>query len=255
MFVYLSMRNYPLLIALLFTHSLYAEMREWTSSTDPTKKISGEYKGLRGDMVSLRMANGRMVNFELSKLSQADQDFIKSLNAPKPVNPEKGPVLPGTVMVVEDFVFGEVSDQVYQRLNKHKSLQGGVNEILRGRTGLNDMYYIELDEVRYGLFFEFDEVADGLTEVSLQSQGYTAEEYDTSLKEAWISIQKRLAAENGKPAMEGVYPAKSVITEGVSMSTGIWKSKKGEIFLGIGQNEGKFSVVVRTRKEPYLTQP
>ncbi len=249
------MKNHPgLAIALLFTSSLYAEMREWTSAADPSKKIVGEFKGSQGDMVSLKMSNGRVVNFEISKLSPTDQEFIKSLNAPKPTGTEKGPVLPGTVMVVEDFVFGEVSDQVYQRLNKHKGLQGGVNEILRGRTGLNDMYYIELDEVRYGLFFAFDEVSDGLTEVSLQSQGFTAEEYDTALKEACTSIQKRLEAENGKPALDGVYPAKSVVTEGVSLSTGIWKSKKGEIFLGIGQNEGKFSVVIRTRKEPYLTQ-
>jgi hypothetical protein len=249
------MKNYPaIVIALFFASPLHAEMREWTSSADPTKKIKGEFKSSQGDMVSLKMANGRVVNFEISKLSLADQDFIKKLKAPKTTSADKnGSALPGTVMVVEDFVFGEVSDEVYQRLKKHQGLKGGVNEILRGRTGLNDMYFIELDEVRYGLFFDFDEDSDGLKEVSLQSQGYTAEEYETALKEAWTSIQKRLEAENGKAAMESTYPAKSVITEGVSMSTGIWKSKKGEIFLGIGQNEGKFSVVVRTRKEPFLT--
>ena len=53
-----------------------AEVRKWTSADDASKTFEGELSSTKGDNVVVRMANGRTVTVPLSKLSQADRDFV-----------------------------------------------------------------------------------------------------------------------------------------------------------------------------------
>lgn len=67
-------------MAVLMT-PLHAEYRAW-SNTEGVK-IEAEFVKSEGDKVTLRMRNGRLSTFPVAKLSEADQDFIKSAaNAP-----------------------------------------------------------------------------------------------------------------------------------------------------------------------------
>jgi thioredoxin-related protein len=55
---------------------LHAEYRTW-SNTEGVK-IEAEFVKSEGDKVTLRLRNGRLSTFPVAKLSEADQDFIKS---------------------------------------------------------------------------------------------------------------------------------------------------------------------------------
>lgn len=242
-------------ILLLNLSIAQAEMREWTSSTYPDRKIRGELQKVEGKMVTLKLEHGRVVKFELSKLSEEDQEFARSGGKPKMETTERKEGPESTpAEVVESFKFGEDPDEVYVRLNRNPGLRGGVNEILRGRTGLNGMYFIEPGGVKYPLYFDFGEDAEALVEVSLQSAGFSQDEYDSKLKESWTMLRKSLEAKYGEPALRGAFPDKSTITEGLSMSTDVWKTEHGEVYVGIGQTDGSFSCVIRIREKGFLAQ-
>ena len=70
---------------------LHAEQREFTDVKG--RKITAEFLGLNGDsMVNLRMESGKMVTVAISRLSAADQGYIREHPAAKlsPVSiPEK----------------------------------------------------------------------------------------------------------------------------------------------------------------------
>jgi len=51
-----------------------AMAREWTSGTF---KIEAEFVEVKGEKAVLRKPDGKLVEIQISKLSQADQDFIK----------------------------------------------------------------------------------------------------------------------------------------------------------------------------------
>ena len=74
----------PILGIFCLQYFLHAEMREWTSADDPSKKIKGEFRGRQGNMVALRLDNGRMVKFEITKLCAADQEYIRNGGKPVP---------------------------------------------------------------------------------------------------------------------------------------------------------------------------
>ena len=53
------------------------EARTWTDAKSG-KKIEAEFVSASGGKVTLKLANGKTVPLDLGRLSQADQDFIKS---------------------------------------------------------------------------------------------------------------------------------------------------------------------------------
>lgn len=59
--------------ALLLTRP-YVQAREWTSGSF---KIEAEFVEVKGEKAVLRKPDGKLVEIQISKLSQADQDFIK----------------------------------------------------------------------------------------------------------------------------------------------------------------------------------
>jgi thioredoxin-related protein len=80
------------LSVLMFTstvliHPLQAEFRSWTN-TEGTK-IEAELVKTEGENVTLKLRNGKLSTFPQSKLSFADQDFLKSAPAtPSTATPE-----------------------------------------------------------------------------------------------------------------------------------------------------------------------
>lgn len=54
----------------------YAEVRKWTSADDASKTFEGEMTAVKGDNVTIKMKTGRTLTVPLSKLSQADKDFV-----------------------------------------------------------------------------------------------------------------------------------------------------------------------------------
>lgn len=69
-----------LLLSSFFSEPLFAEVREWTNREGVVLKA--EYLGHEDGKVSLkRAADGRRFEFDISSLSDADQDWLKSLQS------------------------------------------------------------------------------------------------------------------------------------------------------------------------------
>ena len=69
-------------LVLVATSGAFAQgaMRMWTDAQG--RKVQAEFGGVEGGKVLLRMPGGKMLPFEIGKLSAADQDFVKAQSAP-----------------------------------------------------------------------------------------------------------------------------------------------------------------------------
>jgi len=130
-------------------------------------------------------------------------------------------------------------------------LEGGMIEAFMARTGINGIFSIDIDGVRFDLFFHFDE-ADRLREIALQSSAYERGEYDKSLKGAWERLRGSFVLKFGQPTLSTGFPKASQISEGVSMSSDIWEQEKRPLYLGTGMVEGKVSCVLRSSRDQYI---
>lgn len=85
-----SKSRLPFLAIVLLSHSsVDAEVRVWESADG--RKIEAEFVKLEAGVVHLELKNGKIGKVELSKLSKADQEFLRNLEKPPSKNPEVTP--------------------------------------------------------------------------------------------------------------------------------------------------------------------
>lgn len=96
MFQHAAMKTFVLLASLVLSASLHA--RTWTSVTGQTAE--GDFVKVDGVNVVLRMANGTTAQFPITRLSEADQAFVKEqagAAAPSASKPAATPTPPAPV--------------------------------------------------------------------------------------------------------------------------------------------------------------
>ena len=71
----------PLAFCCAITLARAEDFRMWTDSTGRT--VEAAFAGMSGDSVTLKLRNGSTAAFPLTKLSQADQDWVKQNGEPK----------------------------------------------------------------------------------------------------------------------------------------------------------------------------
>lgn len=82
---------FSLLLAFsILSTPLHAEFRSWANSEGVS--IDAEFVKTEGDQVTLRLRNGKLTTFPLSKLSDGDQSFIKE-SKPATAQPETKPAV------------------------------------------------------------------------------------------------------------------------------------------------------------------
>ncbi|MDA0766079.1 MAG: prolyl oligopeptidase family serine peptidase [Verrucomicrobia bacterium] len=80
------MKRWLLLLTLLTLPSAFAEMREWKTA-DGEKTITAEYvRSENGKVTILRQSDRRTFTFDLAKLSEADQAWVKQKEEEAPAN-------------------------------------------------------------------------------------------------------------------------------------------------------------------------
>src|SRR6478736_4822747 len=80
-----------LTLSLLFaalTVAARAEFRTWSSADDASKNFEGEFISANKDSVAIKRKDGKQITLPLTKLCQADRDFI-SKQAEEKANAEK----------------------------------------------------------------------------------------------------------------------------------------------------------------------
>lgn len=224
--------------------------RLWKNA-EGTRAIEGELVTIDGADVVLKTPAGKELRFALSFLGQQDQDMAKNLVA----EAKRAAANKATegVTVLSKFTFGDSRKSIEAQVKTIKELKGGVADALRGRVGLSGAYFVMLDGMRYDLHFEFSE-SDRLTEVSLQSDPFEPTEYDGSLKAAWTRLRSSFVSRYGEPPenRQNGYPERSVIKEGVSMSSDLWDLAGRYLYLGTGMMDGKVSCVLRCSNKSYV---
>lgn len=78
--------------ALMATAASAAEMRTWRDSTGSFSR-EGEFVRLDGEVVVLRLKEGREIRVPLAKLSEADRSYVENITA-KPADPKPDPAKP-----------------------------------------------------------------------------------------------------------------------------------------------------------------
>jgi hypothetical protein len=86
-------------LTLLAAQRCRAEMREWTDKSGKFK-INAEFVSLTGDVVRLRLADGKVVTIAQDKLSTADRDVIRGLTSSPEAEAEAARLLSSLVRVV-----------------------------------------------------------------------------------------------------------------------------------------------------------
>ena len=243
-------RSLTTLIICGFTTAV-VEARLWKNA-EGTKAIEADFVSLTGSDVTLKTPAGKEIKFPLTFLSAEDQALAKKTQAEAESTKDlKAAEAAKSIKVFDQFTFGEARDTVAKKAADSKMLTGGVADALKGRVGLSGAYFVSIDGIRYDLHFEFDG-NDRMTEMSLQSDPYEPDEYDSSMKKAWNRLRESFIASYGDPADTTGFPPKNVITEGVAMSSDLW-SLVGDrhIYLGTGMIEGKVSCVLRCSNKKY----
>lgn len=78
-----------LCLAALSANPCHAEYRTWSNAEG--MKIEAEFVKSEGDHITLRLRNGKLSTFPLSKLSEADQEFIQKVPSEGKEKPEQEP--------------------------------------------------------------------------------------------------------------------------------------------------------------------
>jgi hypothetical protein len=227
-----------------------AAPRTWTSA-DGQRKIHAELVKHDAASVTVRMPNGKLVTMELALLSDADQKWLKDLNAPPPAAVAK----PG---MFDTLAFGDTREQVLAKLKASKLVELTMAEQMLGRTGLNDVFRTRVPAagMHFTLFFGWDD-AGKLEELSLHSVPVAASEYPTTIAKCFAEHVTLLTKANGAPLQEVPFPAVETLEDGGVLFTHLWRLPgDATLLLGTARDSNKFSCLIRfTRQkiEPVTT--
>jgi len=144
--------------------------------------------------------------------------------------------------------FGDDRQTVTRKLQASSLVEQTIDNTFLARTGLNGIFKCKnkLAGLNYRLFFNWTEEG-GLKEITLQSDELDAEEYHTTLKQAWQQARNLFTQVYNTPAQESKFPAKSAFKKHNVLISLVWhKGDKQSILVGPGfSKKGKCFLVIR----------
>jgi len=223
-----------------------ADARTWKNHSG--KSFEADYISNDGKSVTLRRKK-HIITFDISKLHQEDQQWIKKNHpadpdAPKDVAPPKGAAF-------DSLEFGDSKTEVIKKLRKSKLVDGDIVEAMIARVGMNGIYRTkrEIGGLKCKLYFEWTN-GDLLREVSLRTKALDEDDYDAQLKGNWTEWVNLLTMLYGKPVQDGDYPLIDDLYDGLMLGSHIWYTEENHsIILGTGQDGNRYSAVVRITSE------
>ena len=234
-----------ILTFLIFVSSLHAEPRVWKSA-DGAQSFNGEYVSHDATKVTIRRTDGKTFTLELTRLNEADKNWLAMKDGPPPQKEEP----PNPRAVFDNLCFGDSMETVKTKLKASRLVVAGVEETYMGRVGLNGTYRTrqQIGGLNCDLYFDWSP-GNTLVEVSLRTQGVKPAEYD-SLKRAWNELAELLTNLHGKPLQAAAFPGSSSMKNDLFLASHLWKLKAGgSATLGSSMQEGYCMVVVRFTKE------
>ncbi|QTN31315.1 hypothetical protein HZ994_02885 [Akkermansiaceae bacterium] len=230
---------------LLAASLLAAETRTWTNP-DGTKSFEAEFVSRGKDTVSLLRSDGRKLEIKLTLLHHEDQRWV---NANHPA--DGGDPVPDPDAVFDTLKFGDSRDSVTEKLKASKMVETAVAGTFFGRTGLNGIFRTrhEIGGLFCYLFFDWDE-GGGLKEITLQTEGKPAAQYDSTLKPCWAQLVELIGPIHGKALQDAGFPASTKLAEGQMLASHLWNIESGgSVMLGTSRVGDEYQVSVRFTRE------
>lgn len=143
--------------------------------------------------------------------------------------------------------FGDSRDTVMRKLRSSKLVEQTVGDTFLGRTGLNGVFKCKnkLAGLTYHLYFQWSDTG-GLKEITLRSQDLDANQYGTTLKNAWTEANKLFTQVYNKPVQDAKYPQKTDFNQHPILITHIWhKGSRQSILIGPGIENNRSFLAIR----------
>jgi len=227
-------------LIILSTPALTADPRDWKSS-DGGRSIQGEYIKHDEKTITLKLADGRQLTFDLSKLHAEDLAWLQRKH------PAANPSPPPPNALFDQLKFGDTRAEVLEKLKQSKAVEMTLDEKFIGRVGLNGVFRTKqkIGGKSASLFFGW--TAEGtLSEISLQTDVHPADQYETALKPCWAAMSNLLATLHGTPKIHAELPALDGIAEDSLLASHVWDLKpEGSLMLGTAHQDGGFLIVAR----------
>jgi hypothetical protein len=234
------------IIQLLLAATLVAgESRTWTNP-DGTKHFEAEFISREKDTVTLLRKDGKKLSLDLAMLNREDQRWL-NLNHPN----DGGEPVPDADAVFDTLKFGDSRETVMEKLKASKMVEADLNGTFFGRTGLNGIYKTKhaIGGIHCFLFFDWNEEG-GLKEITLQTEGKTLGEYNTTLKPCWTQLVALVGPIHGKALQDAGFPPSGKLGDGQMLASHLWNIESGgTVMLGTCRQADDYQVAVRFTRE------
>ncbi|MEM9238134.1 MAG: hypothetical protein AAGB14_15290, partial [Verrucomicrobiota bacterium] len=236
-----------LLILLLATGSLMAEVRTWQSA-DGGSSFKGEFVSHDGERVTIRRRDGRVFTFAIEKLAADDRTWLKGK---APAAGSDAEPLPDPNAVFDTLCFGDSRKEVIAKLKASKNVEAVVDDTFFGRVGLNGSFRTKqkIGGLYCELFFDWSK-GGNLKAVSLQTQPKDSGAYGDLLRNNWGELAELLTMLHGKPLQRAPYPEIDDLQNDLFLGSHIWRLEGGgTAMLGTSMQANNYMIVVRFTTE------
>jgi hypothetical protein len=154
-------------------------------------------------------------------------------------------IIPATYAgeLIANLKYGDSREVVTSKLISCKLVKSTVPKTMFARIGLNGSFATtkELQGLKFTLYFDWTE-SSGLKEINYRSNTLGSSSYDQQLKQKWQYAYNLISSIYGRASNAGEYPKKNEITSGKIQFSHEWETNDGYIYLGVGQQENKYSL-------------
>lgn len=229
-----------ILATCFFSGILYADVTTWKNS-DGSSQFRGSYLSHDDRYVTIRRTDGRVFTFEIKKLHQDHQTWLKQRQKPR----EKADDNPNAIF--DKLTFGDTRQEVETKLKASSIVEMAVAETLLGRFGLNGTFRTVHKIGGLHCLLDFGWTTDGkLNEISLRTEPLGSSAYTNQLHKNWIDLAKLLTNLYGKPVQAADFPKRSDLQNDLMLGSHLWHLEGGgSALLGSSMQNDQYMIIVR----------
>lgn len=138
-----------------------------------------------------------------------------------------------------DLEFGDNRETVTNKLKQSPLVEQTIDDTFIARTGLNGIFRCKakISGLTCNLYFNWDDQG-GLNEITLRSESLKPEEYQTTLRRAWLEAESLFSKAYQLPTQKASYPSETAFDEHQMMISHVWKNPGGKtILMGTGMEK------------------
>ena len=153
----------------------------------------------------------------------------------------------GHAGVYGELEFGDDRETVTHKLQQSPLVEQTIDNTFIARTGLNGIFKCKakISGLTCHLYFNWDQQG-GLNEITLRSEKLKAEQYQTTLRKAWLDAESLFSKVYQSPTQKASYPLEAAFEEHQMMISHVWKNPGDKtILMGTGREKRSYFLFIR----------